>query len=474
MTSVKNQGGCGSCVAFGAVGATEAQHKIAASNPSWNLDLSEQHLFSCGGGQCGYGWYISAALNRLRDYGTPDEACYPYQARDGSCSAGCSDWQSRAFKIARWSWVANNPSALEAALMNGPLVAGFTVYSDFFSYRSGIYHHTSGNAVGGHAIVIVGYDSVEQYWIVKNSWGSSWGESGYFRIGFGEAGIENYVASITVNPIQPPAQPSMSLTGSPNGVTVSSPVALNVQVISGGGAVRGATVTFNVDGAQVGSGVSDSSGYASYTYSVSSPKTYSWNVRAEAQGYNPATSETWAFTVQSPTLSEVAVKSKTIFGAELSGVRVKVDRRNYATPFTLTLQSSHTFTARGTATVKGVRYSFVEWRDENDAFVSAGLSFTYDVQSAKTFYAVYKPPQGTITVQLKDANTRKAVAGALVYLDGSAESVGATDSSGRLVIREVYAGTHQLKITLDGYNPVEATIELKRNTRFRSNLTPTG
>jgi C1A family cysteine protease len=197
MTSVKNQGGCGSCVAFGAVGATEAQYRIAYNNPTWGLDLSEQHLFSCGGGQCGYGWYISAALNRLRDYGTPDEACFPYQAQDRSCSGGCSDWQSRASKISSWSWVANNAGAIEAALMNGPLVAGFTVYRDFYGYHGGVYHWDRvSQSVGGHAIVIVGYDSNEQYWIVKNSWGSYWGESGYFRIGFGEAGIENYVASI--------------------------------------------------------------------------------------------------------------------------------------------------------------------------------------------------------------------------------------------------------------------------------------
>jgi hypothetical protein len=202
MTPVKNQGGCGSCVAFGAVGATEAQFKIQASNPGWSLDLSEQHLFSCGGGSCSGGWYISAALNYLKNYGTPDESCSPYQAQSGqaSCSNSCPDWQSRALKIASWSWVANNPGALQAALMNGPLVAGFNVYSDFFSYHGGVYHYDGHSSLaGGHAIVIVGYDSNEQYWIVKNSWGAYWGEGGYFRIGFGEAGIENYVASISAS-----------------------------------------------------------------------------------------------------------------------------------------------------------------------------------------------------------------------------------------------------------------------------------
>jgi hypothetical protein len=95
--------------------------------------------------------------------------------------------------------------------MNGPLVAGFTVYSDFFGYHGGVYHWDRVSpAVGGHAIVIVGYDSNEQYWIVKNSWGSYWGESGYFRIGFGEAGIENYVASIRVSTNAPPTISGLS------------------------------------------------------------------------------------------------------------------------------------------------------------------------------------------------------------------------------------------------------------------------
>ncbi len=204
MTPVKNQASCGSCVAFAAVGATEGQLKIRVNNPSWNPDLSEQHLFSCGGGLCGWGWYISSALNRLRDYGTPDEACSPYQSGDGgdrSCPTTCSDgseWQPRAYKISSWNWIATSPSSIQAALMNGPLVAAFDVYTDFFYYTGGIYRHTWGVLEGGHAIVIVGYDSNEQYWIVKNSWGN-WGESGYFRIAFGQVGIEQEVASLSIS-----------------------------------------------------------------------------------------------------------------------------------------------------------------------------------------------------------------------------------------------------------------------------------
>ena len=200
MTPIRNQLSCGSCVAFGSVGAFEGQIRIQANNPSWNVDLSEQHLFSCGDGSCTYGWYISASLNYLTSPGTPDELCMPYQAKDSStlpCSSTCSDWQSRAFKIRNWHWTSTSPADIQAALLNGPLVAAFDVYQDFYyTYTGGVYRYTWGSYVGGHCITIVGYDATQSYWKCKNSWGSSWGESGYFKIGFGECDIEQSVAAI--------------------------------------------------------------------------------------------------------------------------------------------------------------------------------------------------------------------------------------------------------------------------------------
>jgi len=200
MTSVKDQGGCGSCVAFGAVAAVEGQFKIQMNNPTFPIDLSETHLFSCSGGTCAFGWYVSYTLDYLQANGTPDEACSPYRDWDVPCSSSCSDWRSRAYKISSWSWIASDPTSIQAALQNGPLVATFDVYYDFFSYETGVYHwdHSSPWA-GGHAVAIVGYDSIQQYWIAKNSWGAGWGESGYFRIGFGEVGIEQEVASVTAS-----------------------------------------------------------------------------------------------------------------------------------------------------------------------------------------------------------------------------------------------------------------------------------
>ncbi len=199
MTPIRNQGGCGSCVAFGTMGAFEAMLRIYANNPNWNLDLSEQHIFSCGGGQCDVGWYISWALNYLRDYGAPPESCFPYQASDLPCSNSCPDWQSQAQRLISWNYVAADVPSIKYYLQYGPVVSAIEVYDDFYSYTSGVYQKTSDNYVGGHCITIVGYDDINGYWICKNSWGTWWGESGWFKIAYGECDIENNVAAMTVS-----------------------------------------------------------------------------------------------------------------------------------------------------------------------------------------------------------------------------------------------------------------------------------
>ena len=82
----------------------------------------------------------------------------------------------------------------EMLVTGGPIHTGFTVYEDFMQYKSGIYQHTSGSSLGGHAVVIIGYGSENgiNYWIIQNSWGPEWGEQGYFRIKMGEVGIDSY------------------------------------------------------------------------------------------------------------------------------------------------------------------------------------------------------------------------------------------------------------------------------------------
>jgi len=84
-------------------------------------------------------------------------------------------------------------------LTNGPVETGFTVYEDFMGYESGIYRHTSGGVLGGHAVKIVGWgvENGVKHWIAANSWGTTWGESGFFRIQEGICGFDSQLIAGT-------------------------------------------------------------------------------------------------------------------------------------------------------------------------------------------------------------------------------------------------------------------------------------
>lgn len=187
MTSVKNQAGCGSCVAFGTIGAFEAVIRI---NGGPSLDLSEADLFYCGCGYCcGTGWYGSHAVNRLYHYGVPDEACFPYRDYNIPCDP-CDDREDRIEKPSDYGYLSSESSIKSAIYNYGPVISSFAVWSDFYyDYTGGVYHYEYGRLEGYHCIAVVGYNDNSNYWICKNSWGGSWGESGYFRIGYGEVQI---------------------------------------------------------------------------------------------------------------------------------------------------------------------------------------------------------------------------------------------------------------------------------------------
>ncbi len=202
ITPVRDQGNCGSCWAFATTGALESITLITNNTPDVDLNLAEQILVSCSGaGDCG-GGYIDSASDFFVDPGLPSETCYPYTATNGYCGNTCSDWQSHTNKITSWTWVATTSpsvSAITNALYNyGPLVTTMDVYTDFFYYRSGVYSHTWGYYQGGHAILIVGYDDYGQYFIVKNSWGTGWGESGYFKVAYSQVSGTAYFGYWTI------------------------------------------------------------------------------------------------------------------------------------------------------------------------------------------------------------------------------------------------------------------------------------
>jgi uncharacterized repeat protein (TIGR01451 family) len=186
VSPVKNQGSCGSCWAFAVTAAAESQMMIATSGLP--IDLAEQILVSCpgGGGTCS-GGSPSTASSYVRDVGLPLESCFRYTATNNSCSNACLNWQDNTYRIIGWHIARTAIDDIKNALYAyGPVVTTMYVYNDFFSYRSGVYSYATGPYVGAHAVLAVGYDDILQAFIVKNSWGSGWGEAGYFMIAYSE------------------------------------------------------------------------------------------------------------------------------------------------------------------------------------------------------------------------------------------------------------------------------------------------
>jgi C1A family cysteine protease len=194
VTPVEDQKSCGSCVAFGTVAGIESAVRIHAKNPHLAVDLSEADLFYCHGGinpgpTCETGWNPDAALNVCQKVGIVDAACFPYTPGDQPCKK-CADWQKRLTKITAWSKITTTAGMKQWLASHGPLITCMSVYADFQSYRSGVYHHVTGPLEGGHCICCVGYNDASRYWICKNSWNTSWGEQGFFRIAYGQCGID--------------------------------------------------------------------------------------------------------------------------------------------------------------------------------------------------------------------------------------------------------------------------------------------
>ena len=183
-------------------------------------DFSEQDLLSCSGaGDCVFGGSPSLALNYVMNTGVVTEDCFPYTAQDDPCNL-CVDYLDKLSTITGWGWVTQltaDENAIKLALQSGPLIAYMDVYPDFSSYNSGIYEPIPNQQdPGGHGIVLLGYydDGVDRYWICKNSWGTDWGEDGYFNIKMGVCDIGTWVMKlwgVTINN-QPPVLGDVSLS----------------------------------------------------------------------------------------------------------------------------------------------------------------------------------------------------------------------------------------------------------------------
>ncbi len=199
VTPVKEQGSCSACWAFAPTAALESSILISRNTPGIDLDLSEQTLISCGlSGSCD-GGLIDFASDFIRLRGLPGESCYTYEAVDGLCANTCPDRQEGSYKITGWNKINPTAESIKDALYNyGPLVTLMAVHTDFFYYQSGIYSYSWGAFEGYHSALIVGYDEAEQYFIVKTSWGTDWGEADYSRIAYSEINSETQFGFFTI------------------------------------------------------------------------------------------------------------------------------------------------------------------------------------------------------------------------------------------------------------------------------------
>ena len=213
-TPIRDQGQCGSCVAFATVGLMESILEIAKKDTKLQPDLSEAYLFPRGGGNCASGAQFVRML-MAAESGICDESCCPYT---GDWKP-CADYKNRLTAISSYKTLYSADLAKSHISTVGPIMTGMAVYTDFFDYDGGIYSQEYGDFAGNHAVLIVGYNDSEDYWICKNSWGTSWGESGWFRIKQGQCGMGSsfpfYSASIGVGPVPPGPVPPTPVPPTP-------------------------------------------------------------------------------------------------------------------------------------------------------------------------------------------------------------------------------------------------------------------
>jgi cathepsin L len=192
VTPIRDQKSCGSCWSFGAVGAYESNYlKVNGGTPS-GLNLSEQQALSCSGGGSCSGGFAYKVFDWMVDNNKTlrTETQVPYTASNGSCSGTpTTDYAATEWGVVDPSGDINKIASVadikKAICEYGAVSASVNATSSFKNYASGTYFGTTSNYNNpetNHAIVLVGWDDTKGAWLLKNSWGTDWGEDGYMWI----------------------------------------------------------------------------------------------------------------------------------------------------------------------------------------------------------------------------------------------------------------------------------------------------
>merc|ERR1711907_291448 len=238
--NIRDQSSCGSCWAFGSTEAFNDRHciatgdktKFSVEDTTANCGFLQCFSMGCGGGQPGmaWDWFKSKGVVTGGDFvdvgkgdtcapyslptcqhhnwkpPTPEHpACpeqqYPTPGRFSSCKEESYETSFRQDKVKGGSaYSIRGETNIQSDIMQyGSVSAVFTVYDDLPAYESGVYHHTSGGVLGGHAVKMIGWgtENGTPYWLIVNSWNEDWGDKGLFKIkrGNNECGIESGISA---------------------------------------------------------------------------------------------------------------------------------------------------------------------------------------------------------------------------------------------------------------------------------------
>ncbi|HEX2908451.1 MAG TPA: C1 family peptidase [Phototrophicaceae bacterium] len=400
LTGVRNQSTCGSCWAFAAVGAVEAAIKIGTADAALapEPNLSEQYLVSScvnfSSGNCA-GGHSNSALAYIQTNGIVDEACMPYTAADANTCTRCSDWNTRLTTIktigTAWSNTVNKNYIQQNLVARGPVVvylgmSNLNQYWDNGIYRCNKDHNDPGGSTSiDHAVVAVGYNDDEQYWLIRNSWGGGWNGTGYFKVGYGECNIDSTFMAWAMQPVAPP-----TLVAPINHAITTNPAVTFTWTTSNSPLETGYNLRIGISPNPNSSGpwlVDTTTTQTSYGYTFTAGGTYYWHLRT-ATDPTAATASVWK-------TGSVVLKGQIPSHDQFVNARAISDFPYYDVAYThlATLQTGEKIPDCGANDGKSVWYKYV---------ANVGNAVTVDTQGSN-FDTVLSVWRGTTLTGLTPA-----------------------------------------------------------------------